>query len=833
MKAVLMAGGEGSRLRPLTANRPKPLAPVGNRPIMHHIVDLLARHGVTEIVATLHYLAEDIRNYFGDGSDMGVRMHYSIEDTPLGTAGSVKQAEEHLKDETFFIVSGDALTDCDLTKALEFHRRKGALATLVLYRVQNPRDFGVVITREDGQIERFLEKPGWSEVFSDTANTGIYILEPRILEKMRPGVSYDWSQDIFPKLLRAGEPLYGYVMEEYWTDVGTLSQYKQAQDDLLDGRMSLSPAGTEIRPRIWVGDNSVIDESVTIHEPVCIGRHTRIRKNATIGPHTIIGDNCLVEEGAQIEDTVVWDRCYLGANVQTHSATICSRVTLKRDAKVLEEAVIGDRCLIDVGCVIRPRVKIWPDKIVERGATVTMSIVYGNKWRGSLFRELGVAGLSNIEMTPEFATRFGLATGSSLPERSRVITARDSSRSSRMIKRSLMSSLLSAGCDLTDLQGSPVPITRHHAKHAECAAVINVRKLPGNSRVTLIEIFDHDGGYVPEKLERKIEAAFSREDFHRVDSEDVGVIEQAPGAVESYQHDFFDLAPKTTAVRRLKVVVDYGFSSISPIFPAMLPRLGVDAVQLNAFNDAKHAPRNREEKQAHIEKLGHIVESLNSDLGILITNEGERLSVVDNRGRLLEGHALFAALCLMVADNHSGARIAMSVTAPSRLEELLRSRGAEVVRTRSSVRDLMNIARDQTLAFAGDEDGGFIFPALHPGFDAMFSFANLAAMLRMKQESLGEIVDELPEFHMAYGQVHCEWEHKGTVMRVLTEEHRDEERLELMDGIKIYDKDSWVLVLPDSFEPVFHLHAESPEAASSEALVQTYSKKIQEIRTRR
>src|SRR5579862_4624100 len=184
MKAVEMAGGEGSRLRPATANRPKPLVPICNQPIMEHILGLLKSHGINQIVSTLYYLGDEIKDYFGDGSDFGVSMEYSVENVPLGTAGSVKKAEKLLGDGTFLIVSGDALTDCNLTKALEFHREKKSLATLILYRVPSPLEFGVVITDEEGKVVRFLEKPSWSEVFSDTVNTGMYILEPEIFGYM-------------------------------------------------------------------------------------------------------------------------------------------------------------------------------------------------------------------------------------------------------------------------------------------------------------------------------------------------------------------------------------------------------------------------------------------------------------------------------------------------------------------------------------------------------------------------------------------------------------------------------------------------------------------------
>src|ERR1041385_8228993 len=257
MKAVVMAGGEGERGGPLTSNRPKPLAPVLNKPIMEHIILHLKAAGITEIVVTLYYLADEIERYFGDGSDWGVKLYYSVEETPLGTAGSVKQAEELLNDDTYIIISGDALTDIDITRAVKFHEEKGSLATIVLTHVPSPLDCGVVITDDDGRIRRFLEKPSWGEVFSDTVNTGMYILEPSVFEYMEHGKNYDWSQDIFPQILKEEKPLFGYIMEDYWCDVGNLTQYREAQYTVLDGRTNVTLPGNE-RGGVWVGDGSEI-----------------------------------------------------------------------------------------------------------------------------------------------------------------------------------------------------------------------------------------------------------------------------------------------------------------------------------------------------------------------------------------------------------------------------------------------------------------------------------------------------------------------------------------------------------------------------------------------
>ena len=212
MKAVIMAGGEGTRLRPLTSNAPKPMMPIANAPMMEHIVQLLRRHGFEEIVVTVAFMGNQIRNYFGDGSEFGVRMVYATEETPLGTAGSVRNARDEL-DDRFLVISGDVLTDIDLGAIVRFHEERNALATIGLSPVDDPLEFGIVITRDDGSVERFLEKPTWGQVFSDTINTGIFVLEPEVFDWIADGRQVDFSAEVFPALLEAEKPLYGAVLE--------------------------------------------------------------------------------------------------------------------------------------------------------------------------------------------------------------------------------------------------------------------------------------------------------------------------------------------------------------------------------------------------------------------------------------------------------------------------------------------------------------------------------------------------------------------------------------------------------------------------------------------
>lgn len=814
MKAVVMAGGEGSRLRPITANRPKPMAPVVDRPLMEHILMLLKRHDITEVVITVHYLADEIEGYFGDGSDLGMSLRYSVEDTPLGTAGSVKKAQPLLGNEPFLIISGDALTDCNLTAALAYHQAHRATATLVLSAVENPLEFGLVMLNEGGFIERFLEKPTWGQVFSNLANTGIYIIEPHVLDRMEAGKRYDWSENIFPGLLRDGEHLGGYVHPGFWCDIGSLDQYRDAHYKLLDQAVQIPIEGELRGEGIYVGEGAQIDPAASLIAPVYVGKHARVKAHAVLGPYTTLGDHGTVEEGARVERSVVWESAYIGAEATVESAIVGSRAVIKRDCVVREGAVIGDRCLLDVGASVRANVKLWPEKVIERGATVTMSLIWGNKWRGNLFRELGAAGISNVEITPDFAVKLGSAFGSCFPPRSKIITSRDSTRSSRMIKRAVISSLLSVGCDVVDLRSTPVMVARHYIKTAAAQGAIHVRKLPGNSRVTLIELLDANGAYVSRNVERKVESAFYREDFNRMDSDDIGVIEFGARALEEYSADFLKRTAPLTE-RRLRVVVDYGFSSLGSLYPSMLSQIGVESMSLNGFANAKLAPRSAEMVDGHLSNLRNVVKSLDYDLGVLFLDDGERLVLIDDSGAIVEGYRLLGALAHLCAKAKPGSVMAFSSVTPTRVTSWLESLGVAILHTKLDHKALLQEALDGRVDFAADGSGGFAFPLFHPGFDGAFAFAQLASLLSAQGVSLSEVAAAVPPFALAQRTVDCPWEAKGQVMRALVEELSGE-AITMHDGVRRAETRGWSLAVPALVEPWIKVFAEGEDEDDAE-----------------
>lgn len=830
MKAVVMAGGEGSRLRPLTSRLPKPLAPVANKPVMHHIVDLLRRHGVTEIIATLHYLADEVEAYFGDGSEFGVAMHYVVEDTPLGTAGAVRQAYELLRDDTFLIISGDALTDVDVGALLEHHRTSGNVVTITLQHVPNPLEFGVVVTDENGRIERFLEKPSWGEVFSDTINTGIYVLEPSVLAIMEPGKIYDFSKDIFPQLLREGKQLGGYVTQDYWTDIGSLEQYQQANVDALSGRVRIEIAGTEIEPGIWLGEGGRIAADAVIAGPAILGRDCSIESGAVVEPYTVVGDSTIVAKNARLERCVTWKDVYVGESASLTSCTIADRTIVKDHVTIGEGSVIGSGCTIGSGALVRSHLRIWPDKAIASAAIVSMSLIYGTKWPGSLFGNAGVSGLANVEITPEFAMKLGQALGSALKPGQTVMTSRDTHPASRVMNRCVLSGLLSVGIHGQDLRAYPIPLARY-AVTAGADAGIHTRISPRDPNAFLIEIFDEHGINVDKTMERKIEGLFFREDFRRTPMDQVGLLDFPSRALEHYMAGFVAaLRPAAISQAGFRVVIDYAYGNASTVLPRIMGTLGVDSIALNAYFDDEKTSAFRADRPRHLRELGRIVDSLRANLGILVDHDGETLALVDDRGRVIDAERLLALVTLLVVRNKAHARIAVPVTIPRAIEAIAESHGATVIRSRSDRRSTMALAQAEggALDFAGGSGYELIFPEFHPAFDAIYAAAKILELLAAERRSLSELVDQLPSWHLASRAVVVPWERKGEVMRTLFDEQRDN-GIEMIDGIRVNRNGGWILVLPDASDPTVNVYAEGTSLDEAGQLVNEFAYRIEQL----
>ena len=829
MRAVLMAGGSGTRLRPLTCDLPKPMVSVLNRPIAEHIINLLKRHNITEIIATLYYLPDVMRDYFQDGSDFGVQMTYAVEEEqPLGTAGCVKNIEQWL-DDTFVTISGDAITDFDLQAAIAFHREKKSQATLVLTRVPNPVEFGVVITDEDGRIMRFLEKPSLSEIFSDTVNTGIYILEPEVLKYLPENEESDFSKHLFPLLLEKGEPMYGYVADGYWCDVGHLEAYREAQYDGLDKKVKLDFPYYEKSEGIWIGNNTYIDSSATIETPALIGDNCRIGARVRIEAGTVIGDNVTIGSDADLKRPIIWNGATVGDEAHLRACTVARGTRIDRRAQALEGSVIGSLSIVGEEAQIAPGVRVWPSKRIESGAILNINLIWGNTAQRNLFGQRGVSGLANIDLTPEFVVKLGASYGSTLKLGSTVIVSRDQRSVSRMIGRAMIAGLMSAGINVQNLEATAIPISRTTVNNImDVSGGIHIRLEPDRSDYLLIEFFDRQGINISKSQEKKIEGAYFKEDLRRVGIEQIGSVSYPSGILDNYSRTF-EKYVNIEAVRNSssKIVIDYVYGVSGAILPQLLAKFGCDAVVLNA--SLKETSVSATQKEVLLNQLGQVVEALKANFGVQVTANGEQLILVDEAGLPIQGETLTALMVNTIFTAHPRSTVVVPVHASSAVEEIARRHDGNVIRTKVNPTALMEASQDHpNVVLGGNSDIGFIFPQLHPGFDAMFSIAKLIEMLTVQERSLVDIRLDLPDVCHKSCSIRCPWKVKGSLMRHLVETHPTE-NLELIDGVKIINprNDNWVLILPDAGEPLVHIYANSGDRFWVDQQLSNYRQLVQ------
>jgi mannose-1-phosphate guanylyltransferase/phosphomannomutase len=828
MQAVVMAGGEGSRLRPLTINRPKPMVSIVNKPCLGHIFDLLKTHGITDAFVTLQYLASQIQDSFGDGGSVGMHLQYSVEETPLGTGGSVRQIGDAL-DSAFLVISGDALTDIDLSAVIAFHTERKAAVTLCLYRVPNPLEYGVVITDDSGRITKFLEKPSWGEVFSDTINTGIYVIEPRVLARYEVGQAFDFSKDLFPQLLADGEPLYGYVASGYWTDVGSIPEYARANADLLLGRVRAGTLGKEIRPGVFSPGEVDIDSTAKLTGPIYLGSGVKIGPGAEVIGPTVLRDYVSVDAAAIVDRSIVWRNSYIGDRSELHGTIVGRQCALKSRVVLEEGSVIGDHSVVNEGARVRSQVKIWPDKQVESGAVVGSSLIWGAQGRRALFGRFGVTGLVNIDLTPEFAARLGASYASTLPQGSTVTMNRDQHRSSRMLKRSLMGGIVSAGVSVADLLQCPLPIGRFHTRRIGAAGGVHVRISPFDVRVCDLKFFDRQALDMDKAQERKVETSFFREDVRRVGYDEVGAIFESPRVGEAYSEAFLAeiVHRREVADRKFKIVVNFSHGTAAQFLPQLLNTLGIELISINGVVSENVGSRDFDEFQAEKRELAAIVASLAASGGVIIDAGGEKAFFVDDRGRITSDMQFLTAFTWLSSRVTPGV-VAVPVFAPSSIEKLVQDAGGRVQRVRASASAQMDLAAREHPLVVGDGVGGFIFPRFHPSFDGLFALVRLLELLAVTDTTLSDVIDETPAANVARVQVPCPWDQKGRVLRVLAQDPRTE-RVRQIDGVKHQENGEWVLVLPDADRPLFNIYAEARDEGRAWSLAHEYAERLEHL----
>ncbi len=798
MKAIIMAGGEGSRLRPLTCGIPKPMAPIMNRPVMEHIILLLKQHGIRDIGVTLRVHPEQIRDYFGDGTAFGVHLTYFLEETPLGTAGSVKNTGDFCK-EDFLVISGDAMTDVNLGDFISFHKASGAEASLLLKHMDIPLEYGVVVTDEQGKIKRFLEKPGWSQVFSDTVNTGIYLLKPSVLS-LAERMPCDFSGDIFPKLLEKGRPLYGYVADGYWCDIGDLDAYRHCHYDIFAGKTKAVRAASEIRPGIYAEEGAVIEAGAELHAPLFIGKKAHIESGARIDGYTAIGEGCHIRSGASIKRSVLLPGVTVSKNAQIRGSILCTHSFVGEGAALFEQSVLGEESKVGAEAVVRPGVKIWPYKAVGNGEILSESLVWGNAATDALFQETGLLGDYGTQILPQTALRLGRAMGTLFAGRCGI--AADGDAASLVLKKAISSGLMASGSTVFDFGNQPLPITRSGVRvYGLCGGVhASVRE----NRAT-ITVIGKDGAFLSREAMRKLMGLYHREDFKSVESGAVLPPEDGRDYKLYYLRQLLRGMRKTNGTRVIAAASPDG----KRLLAAAAAELG-----WHLFLE-EEAPSVSD--SAGMRRFAEQVPAKGCRLGAVLSPSCERVLLVDERGRRLESEVYEALSALIVMRQYPGARIIAGAGAPSAIEALAERYGASVRRTKASPID-----RFEALSGGGPAEEA----QRTLQFDGVGALLHIVDFLERENTTLSALLAEIPPIYIRQSAVPCAPGERGRIIRMLS---RMVPEADTLDGVKIREKNGWVLILPDGNMPACRIIAEGSREEYARELTDLYDEKIREI----
>lgn len=749
MKAVILAGGEGRRLRPLTCAIPKPMVPVMNAPVMSHTLRLLRLYGLTDVGVTLQYLPDRVQSYFGEHWN-GIDLRYFVEDEPLGTAGGVRSAGDFWR-ERCLIVSGDALTDLDIGAAIAFHEKNGAAATLVLKRVETPIEYGVVLTRRDGRIDRFVEKPGWSEVYGDTANTGIYILEPEVWDGFAAGENFDFAKDLFPALMQRGLPVFGYTTQDYWCDIGSVEQYFAAHRDVFEGRCRVELTADSV-DGVWVEDGAIVDEQSVIKAPCYIAAGARIGRGVAMEPYTVVGPGVQVGEEASLKRSICWENARLGARSQLRGALLCDGVDLGSGASVYENSVIGTGVSIGARAEVGPGVRIWPRKEIDAGQKQHADCQWG--CQGELFDDDRIAAPLQ-RMTPELAARIGRAIALHMGQNARIAIASDGAPHSGAIKAAVVAGLLAGGADLCDLESALEPVLHFGVKLLHLTGGVYI----GRSDESLsIRLFDGDGlPFLPAQW-RALRNAFEMTPCAPM--AEPGLIAFKASLTEVYAAD----AVSRVCAPLLRAYAGCAVISAEPAETHML-RLLFSEVGWHTL-EADDGPQSAVRLARKQNALALGIENG----GLAIYTQHERIA-----GAALD--MFFAMLELQ-----SGAEsIWIDALAPDGIESLARQYSAQVERLHSGT--LLRTLPENSLLYAAKTD---------PFVAAL----KTAEVIALRKRPIEEIASGLPRLGIKERSVAVARKDIGRVFRAIAED-QDTRRIDRTEGIRIRQNNGWVHLLPE------------------------------------
>lgn len=831
MKAVVMAGGFGTRIQPLTHSLPKPMLPIINKPMMEHTMMLLRDLGITEFIVLLYYKPETIKDYFKDGSDFGINITYVIPDDDYGTAGAVKLAQNYIGSDNFIIISGDLVTDFDFEKIFNFHKEKKSKLTITLTSVENPLEFGVVIANEDGKIEKFLEKPSWGEVFSDTINTGIYVIEPEILEYIPENENFDFAKDLFPLLMEKGIDIMAGNAEGYWRDVGNPESYREVNDDILNSKIKLNIGATEYMfpdGSLFSNTEYKLDKSIEIIGTVILGDNVSIEKGVKLN-NVIIGNNVSIAKDCKIRNSVIWNDVTINHNVILDGCVICNENKIDKNVTAKAGMILAQGCEIGQLVNVEKDVTIWPDKVIEDASIVSHSMILGSKYKNSIFENGIVIGQSNVEISCEMATKLAEAFATQLPIGSTVVISRDYFKSSRMLKRAFIGGLLSAGIDVLDHKDMSMSVSRHNLSlNKEYVAGIHFSQKIYDPTSTVITFYNEEGLHISSDMAKKVEKAFFKEQFRRVDFTQIGQICESD-RTEEYnlykQHMQKILRSNSFNCPKCRVGVDMMHGMASEIFPDILSDMEVEDVMFNAHPNEQRLSNFKTLVKQSNEDISGVIKALDLTAGFILYPHEQRLDIVCDKGHVLEKQAALHVVLTLLNMQARVEKIRKRVFLPTWASDIIYFGHLEIDRGKYS-----NFKKEQMKRYdlIATGEGNFSFTEFAVHRDSMYATLKILELMSKNKTKLSEVIDSLQRFYYHSFVVDCPQSLKGKMMRMFLEDAKGK-KLSTLDGVKIWrGKNDWILMIPDQYNDHLNLYIQAETKNSGEEILAEYTTKIQE-----
>jgi mannose-1-phosphate guanylyltransferase/phosphomannomutase len=582
---------------------------------------------------------------------------------------------------------------------------------------------------------------------------------------------------------------------------------------------------------IWVGHGVEIAPSAQLFGPIYLGNDVKIKGNVQIYGPTVIRDYTVIDNYSRIERSIIWRNTYVGENCELRGTIISRQCSIKPKAVAFEGVVIGESCTLGEGCVLHADVKLWPHKQVEAGATVKESIIWGTQGHRALFSRFGISGTVNVDLTAEYAAKLGAALGAIVPKGSYVAVNRDGHRSSRMLKRALMSGLPGAGVNVWDLSSVAIPVARHFVRsQPNTSAGIHVRLSPFDQRVVDIRFMNDQGMNLNSTMERAIERNFFREDFRRAFLDEIGVIEEPYNLLEQYADDFLrHVDGERIRQANFKIVADYSHGLAGDTLANIFTKLRVDVLPLNARMNETKLAMLQDEFRANQQKVGKIVNALGADVGIQLDVGGEKIFLIDEQGNILDDITAAALMTELALYANPGRTVAALITLPNAFETIASWHNSRVMRISNSMHQMVLAPNEANILLAIDGTGSYIFPDFHPAVDGMMATVRLLEYMAARQLPLSEIVRYLPTVNMAKAAVPCPWEFKGKVMRLLNNTYKHY-HVETIDGFKLHlSPEEWVYLTPNPDKPQFELLTEAASPLRAQELLGEYRQLIQQF----